>query len=314
MNQSSYQPASAQTRATGWNVLELFAGIGGMALGLERAGMTPVGFVEIDPYCRRVLTKHWPDVPQHDDVRTAREWWASEPRPAVDVVAGGYPCQGESAAGLQRGTDDERWLWPEMARVIHTLRPRWVIGENVAGHRTQGLRFVLRDLATLGYTARAGYLEARQVGANHIRKRIFVLAHAQGLGRGQGGSGGPAGLGAYGGGQPAEVLGHAQRAGRQLRTGAQRVGAGEPEPTHPGAVLADPEREGRRPGSGLGPGGQTPVGTGWWAAEPDVARMAHGVSRGVDRRRALGNAIVPQCAERIGAIITAVDQELSRGR
>jgi DNA (cytosine-5)-methyltransferase 1 len=99
------------------NVLSLFAGIGGIELGLERAGMTTVGQVEINPYCRRVLARHWPEVPRHEDVRTAVEWWQSTERPPVDVVCGGFPCQPFSHAGKQLGTADERWGWPWMADV-----------------------------------------------------------------------------------------------------------------------------------------------------------------------------------------------------
>lgn len=145
--------------------------------------MTVVGQVEIDPFRRAVLSKHWPGVPKHDDVRTAVEWWRSEPRPVVDVVAGGYPCQPESLAGRRLGHDDERWLWPDFARVVHAIRPRYVIGENVMGHRTRGLRFVLRDLERLGYVARAGAISACAVGAPHTRSRLFVLAYAHGARR-----------------------------------------------------------------------------------------------------------------------------------
>ncbi|MEV4134407.1 DNA cytosine methyltransferase [Dactylosporangium sp. NPDC049742] len=165
------------------NVLELFAGIGGLSLGLQRAGMRIVGHVEINPYCRAVLHKHWPEVPSHDDVRTAIAWWRSQPRPRVDVVAGGYPCQGESLLGERRGADDPRWLWPAMADVIADLRPRYVIGENVLGHRTRGLAAVLADLQRLNYTARAGVVRACAMGAPHTRTRLFVLAHAQERGR-----------------------------------------------------------------------------------------------------------------------------------
>ena len=100
------------------NVLSLFAGIGGIELGLERAGMTVVGQVELDPFCRSILEKHWPDVPQHDDVRTAVEWWTNGPRPPVDVICGGFPCQPFSTAGLQRGASDKRHLWPDMLRIV----------------------------------------------------------------------------------------------------------------------------------------------------------------------------------------------------
>lgn len=162
------------------NVLELFAGIGGLSLGLQRAGMRIVGHVEINPFCRAVLHKHWPEVPCHDDARTAAAWWHSTDRPRVDVIAGGYPCQPESLAGKRRGTNDPRWLWPHMADLIDQLRPTYVIGENVLGHRTRGLPTVLHDLGRLRYTARAGIVDACAVGAPHPRRRLFVLAHAPG--------------------------------------------------------------------------------------------------------------------------------------
>ena len=112
------------------NVLSLFAGIGGIELGLERAGMTTVGQVDIDPFCRRLLAQHWPGVPQHDDIRSASEWWASEPRPFVDVVCGGFPCQPFSNAGFQRGLDDERWMWPEMVNACPPLLCEGSISSN----------------------------------------------------------------------------------------------------------------------------------------------------------------------------------------
>lgn len=162
------------------NVLELFAGIGGLGLGLERAGMTVVGQVEIDEFCRRVLAKHWPEVPRHNDVRTCVEWWRSAERPRVDVVAGGFPCQPVSDAGRQLAQADPRWLWPAMAGVIRELEPTWVIGENVPGLRTRGLALVHADLRAAGYRVRSGYLSACEVGAPHPRRRLFILAHAQG--------------------------------------------------------------------------------------------------------------------------------------
>lgn len=128
------------------NVLSLFAGIGGLDLGLERAGMTVVGQVEIDPYRRAVLAKHWPEVPRHDDVETAIAWWRSARRPRVDVVAGGFPCQPVSQAGPRRAQMDERWLWPAMASVVADLRPEWVVWENVPGLLTGGLDIVHRGL------------------------------------------------------------------------------------------------------------------------------------------------------------------------
>jgi DNA (cytosine-5)-methyltransferase 1 len=164
------------------NVLSLFAGIGGLDLGLERAEMTVVGQVEIDPFCRKVLTKHWPEVPRHDDVRTSIDWWQSESRPTVDVVAGGFPCQPFSSAGRRRGTADDRWGWPWMADVVRALRPRHVIVENVPALLDDGEAFgwVLGDLAALGFDADWSVFPACLVGAPHSRERLFVLADAAG--------------------------------------------------------------------------------------------------------------------------------------
>jgi DNA (cytosine-5)-methyltransferase 1 len=293
------------------NVLELFAGIGGLGLGLERAGMTVVGQVEIDPFCRRVLDRHWPEVPKHDDVRTAVGWWLGQLRPPVDVVTGGYPCQPESVAGRRRGTGDERWLWPDMARVIHALRPRYVIGENVMGHRTRGLRFVLRDLERLGYTARAGVVSAGEMGAPHRRQRVFVLAADAGRADGRGR--GPAVAGDDG---PARPVADAERQpgrARRSRDTAQGARGRDPRRGGVGADVADtesPRRRGRRAEGPPGVPGEArpdqrpePAGGGWWATEPDVGRVAHGVPDRVDRLRALGNAVVPQVAEHVGRLL-----------
>lgn len=163
------------------NLLDAFAGIGGLSRGLEQAGMTLVGQIEIDPFCRLVLEKHWPDVPRHDDIRTAVSWWSSIVRPTVDILSGGFPCQPESLAGRRGGEIDSRWLWPYMAALIEEIRPKVVIVENVLGHRTGGLRIVLRDLARLGYWASVGTIRACEVGASHSRARLFTLAYSDGF-------------------------------------------------------------------------------------------------------------------------------------
>lgn len=235
------------------NYLSLFSGIGGLDLGLDRAGMTCVGQVEIDPFCRRVLAKHWPEVPRHDDVHTAVEWWRGEPRPAVHVVAGGYPCQPASEAGMRLGPLDARWLWPAMASVIAALRPAWVVWENVPGLLTRGLDIVHADLARLGYRHRVGWAPACSVGAPHPRRRLFGVAHAAGEG----------------------CWPRRSDAGHGDLAAAARVGAES-------------------------------SGAAWWSVEPGVRRVAYGVPGGVDRRRALGNAVVPQVAEYIGRLIMGV--------
>jgi DNA (cytosine-5)-methyltransferase 1 len=162
------------------NVLSLFAGIGGIELGLERAGMTTVGQVELSEWCRAVLAAHWPDVPQHDDVRSAPEWWASEERPVVDVVCGGFPCQPFSTAGLQLGVFDERWMWPAMADVVRTVRPRYVLVENVSAlvRDSRAWGRVLGDLHELGFDAEWATLRASDFGAPHIRERVYLVAYA----------------------------------------------------------------------------------------------------------------------------------------
>lgn len=161
------------------NVLSLCSGVGGLELGLERAGMTVVGQVEIDPYCQRVLARHWPGVPRHDDVRTTVEWWGD--RPAPDLVAAGFPCQPVARGGYRRVQADDRWLWPAVAHVIRCLRPRWVFLENVAGLLDRGMGDVLGDLAAERYDAEWQVVCASDVGAPHGRGRVVVVAYPEGL-------------------------------------------------------------------------------------------------------------------------------------
>jgi DNA (cytosine-5)-methyltransferase 1 len=165
------------------NVLSLFAGIGGIELGLERAGMKTVGQVEINPWCRAILAKHWPEVPQHDNVLTTPEWWLSRDRPTVHVVAGGFPCQPFSLAGKQLGRDDPRWLWPAMADVIRAVRPLYVLVENVSALVRDSWAWgtVLADLHALGFDAEWATLRASDFGAPHNRERVYLVAYAAGV-------------------------------------------------------------------------------------------------------------------------------------
>lgn len=154
-------------------VLDLFSGIGGFSLGLERSGgFETVAFCEIEPFCRRVLAKHWPGVPIYDDIRTLR----GSP---VDVVCGGFPCQPYSTAsrGLQRGADDDRALWPEMLRVIDESNPAWVVGENVAGFDSLDLERVVSDLEARNYEVSPFEIPACAVGHDHWRPRIWLCAY-----------------------------------------------------------------------------------------------------------------------------------------
>lgn len=159
-------------------VLDLFSGIGGFSLGLERAGFTTVAFCEIEPYCRAVLKKHWPDVPCYDDVRTLTIGRLAADGICVDVICGGFPCQDISVAGKGAGLAGERsGLWSEYSRLIGELRPRYAIVENVAALLGRGMDTVLGDLASLGYDAEWHCIPASAVGAPHRRDRIWIVAY-----------------------------------------------------------------------------------------------------------------------------------------
>jgi DNA (cytosine-5)-methyltransferase 1 len=163
------------------NGLSLFSGIGGLDLGLERAGISTVGQVEIDPWCRRVLARHWPDVPRHDDVRTAAAWWLSEERPHVDLIFGGFPCQDVSDAGDRAGIEGEQsGLWDHFAAVVRRVRPRYVLVENTTGLLARGMGRVIGDLAGCGYDTEWDCVPAAAVGAPHLRARLWVVAYPGG--------------------------------------------------------------------------------------------------------------------------------------
>ena len=160
----------------------LFAGIGGFDLGLERAGMRVRWQVEIDPYCQRVLAKHWPDVTRYGDIRTV-DWSTVEP---VDLLCGGFPCQDISLAGKGAGLTGERsGLWFEYAKAIAALRPRYVLIENVSALRSRGLDQVLGALASFGYDAEWHCIPACAVGCPQTRDRVWVVAYRQSERQGQ---------------------------------------------------------------------------------------------------------------------------------
>ena len=296
-------------------VLDLFSGIGGFSLGLERAGMTTAMFCEIEPFCRRVLAKHWPGVPIHDDVRTMGAELLARHGVAVDLVCGGFPCQDLSVAGKGAGlTGSRSGLWFEYLRVIEETRPRWVVIENVPALRSRGLDVVLGGLAALGYDAEWHCIPASAVGAPHRRDRVWIVAHAQHAGRyaerlfGHGGAEGALGERASGAiGGPSEDVAYADAGQRDrqdegLHTRRDAVDGG-------GEDVAHPEHSGlgRRHARGPVVGTGAVVPSGWWGVEPDVGRVAHGVPSRVDRLRSLGNAVVPQVVEVIGRAIMAAE-------
>lgn len=165
--------------------LSLFSGIGGLDLAAEWAGFKSVGQCEWADYPTKVLEKHWPNVPRWRDIRdlTGADFYERTNRRTVDIISGGFPCQPFSVAGKQRGKEDDRYLWPEMVRVIKELRPTWVVGENVAGIINMALDTVLSDLEAAGYTVRTFVLPACGVNAPHQRYRTAIVAHSNSCGR-----------------------------------------------------------------------------------------------------------------------------------
>ena len=149
----------------------LFAGIGGFDLGLERAGMKCCWQVEKDPFCQKVLAKHWPDVKRYKDIKDVKK------PESVDLVCGGFPCQPFSVAGKRNGANDDRYIRPEMLRIIREIRPRWVIAENVPGIVRMALDTVLSDMEGQGYSCRAVIIPACAVDAPHRRDRVWIIAN-----------------------------------------------------------------------------------------------------------------------------------------
>ena len=254
----------------------LFSGIGGFDLGLERAGMRVRWQVEINSYCQRVLAKHWPHVQRYGDIQSV-DWGTVEP---VDVLCGGFPCQDISLAGKGAGLAGERsGLWFEYAKAIEALTPRYVIIENVAALRSRGLDQVLGALAALGYDAEWHCIPASAVGAPHRRDRVWIMAYA---GRE---------------GQPCRRI-------REWEAETCEVGNSRPPDSSETVADTDSERLAQR--GRLHDTERTCAAIDrcdWWAVEPELGRVAHGIPHRVDRLRGLGNAIVPQIAEMIGAWI-----------
>ena len=160
--------------------LSLFSGIGGLDLAAEMAGITTVGQCEWADYPTMILEKHWKDVPRWRDIRTLTKesFYEKTGLRTVDIVSGGFPCQPFSLAGKRMGKEDDRYLWPEMLRVIRELRPSWVIGENVPGIVNLALDTVLSDLENEGYTSQAFIIPACGVDAPHRRDRVAILSYS----------------------------------------------------------------------------------------------------------------------------------------
>ena len=381
----------------------LFSGIGGLDLGLERAGMEVIWQSEIDPYGCRVLKKHWPEVVNHGNIKEIN--WGDVVRP--DIICGGYPCQPFSTAGKRNGTDDPRHLWPWVREAISELRPKYAILENVRGHVSLGLNVVLGEMASIGYDAEWQIVSAASVGAPHRRDRVIIVAYPNGRRQQECQSESKQTPGLSCGckqctdtiGELADTdsFGHLRRQSQVFTTDrwlnalgligscgtdvantnsisghkqherqvqqSDALGRSENvadtdssdtpnERQRQGVQSEDTSRRDDRSGSGSdtgqvsmgsarqntsdmantdaretsrGLGGvstdtgqvreqrdysrgkESHAGRQWWQVEPDVGRVAHGVSSRVDRLRGLGNAVVPQVAELVGRMVIDYD-------
>jgi len=261
--------------------LDLFSGIGGFAIAAERCGWKTVAFCEREKFCQRVLQKHWPSVPIIDDIHDldGREYRG------VSLITGGFPCQPFSQAGQQRGADDERAIWPEMLRVIREARPRFVVGENVAGIINMALDDVLSSLEAESYSVGAVVVPACAVDAKHRRDRVWILG--------------------------ADTLAKPTIQKDNFRK-SRLVGASEARKEKTGENVGDGCKNVAYTGSeGLqrrercgetrkkeSPGRHSTE-CSKWSIEPDVGRVAHGIPERSHRLRGLGNAIVPHVAEQV---------------
>lgn len=272
----------------------LFAGIGGIDLGLERAGMTCKWQVEKDDYACAILKKHWPEVPRWRDIRYflgGKRWRKCRTAWDVDVIAGGFPCQDISNAGKRADITGARsGLWNEFARIVHLLRPRFVVVENVSAITVRGLGRVLGDLAELGYDAEWDRIPAAAVGAPHLRWRLFVIAHIDrsGLEVGE------------------RVGSHPQ----SEQTTAERGGGEIGDVTN-----SDIQLLGQRWRERFSAYCETQRNLYWRGAESCLRGVddgipppvMDGVANRADRLHCLGNAVVPQIAEWIGRRIMHVE-------
>jgi DNA (cytosine-5)-methyltransferase 1 len=283
-------------------VLDLFSGIGGFSLGLERTGgFSTVAFCEIEPFPRKVLAKHWPEVPCYEDVTKLTGDILRRDRISVDVITGGFPCQDISVAGKQAGIGEgtRSGLWSEIVRLIGELSPRYVIVENVAAllsgpseQRGGWFGSILADLAECGYDAEWENIPAAAVGAPHRRERVWVVAYPKRLAtdqqfradvqRGWAGQAKQAGLGS-GSKYVADATSQRQQGQGELEQPVSATQTSDRQAGILGAIRVARE----------------------WSIEPDVGRVANGVPQRVDRLKGLGNAVVPQIPELIGRAILA---------
>lgn len=270
--------------------LSLFTGIGGLDLAAEWAGFTTVGQCEFADYPTKVLEKHWPDVTRWRDVRTLTKesFYERTGLRTVDVISGGFPRQPFSVAGKQKGKGDDRYLWPEMLRVIRELRPRCVVGENVPGIIKIAAGQVVKDLERAGYHVIVFNFEAAAVGTWHRRSRVFFV-----------------GIADVADAARERIQRHAEICATKP---AERSGQMQSDAESGSEAVYDAMCSGCAGDARWGQLQELADGR-CWATEPDVGRVAHGIPARVDRLKCLGNAVVPQQAY---PIFKALMEELNR--
>ena len=309
------------------NHLDLFSGIGGFSLALEKVGFKTVGFCEVDPYCRLLLQKHWKGVTIHNDIKKLEAKDIKEP---IDILTGGFPCQPYSVAGKQKGTDDNRYLWPDMFRVIKEVKPTFIIAENVRGivNIQDGMVFetVCSDLESEGFEIQPFIIPAAGVGAPHKRERVWIVGYSKHNGslttkirrgnkevdaRTQERQNQAIEPERTGGSCNDETMENSRRTLRQgsefekenanesKQEDADKSKRSSGSPKH---HVADSKRihvQGQQDRSRQ----EQSRREGWWEFDPNVGRVANGIPGRVHRLKGLGNSIVPQIAEEIGKAI-----------
>ena len=312
------------------NHLDLFSGIGGFSLALEKVGFKTIAFCERDEYCRLLLQKHWKGVKIYNDIKKLE---GKDIEEKVDILTGGFPCQPYSVAGKQKGTDDDRYLWPEMFRVIREVKPTFIIAENVRGliNIQDGMVFetVCSDLESEGFEIQPFIIPAAGVGAPHKRERVWIVGYSKHNGSltskiKRGYNKADAGTEERQNktiesertsrSRDNEIM---EDTRRTLRQGSEFRKENEDESREENANqskrssstsehhVADSKGvhvQGQQDRSGQ----EQSWGESWWEFEPNVGRVADGVPGRVHRLKALGNSIVPQIAEEIGRAIWKV--------
>ena len=310
-------------------VLDLFSGIGGFSLGLQNTGgFETVAFCEIEPYCHRVLNKHWKDVPIYNDIKELTYDTLQADGIEPDVITGGFPCQDISVAGKQKGIIGERSsLWSEYARLIEDVRPKWAIIENVPTLRSKGLTLVLQNLSEIGYHAEWHCIPCSSIGGLHRRDRIWIIAYPLGNSNNSRS------------GTPQRRTNGVRKEKDERREGQSQSRSSRSSSTIPNSMCeglegsefssdnSGQDEQGSKSshGSASKPSGTrrepelivsrgqleryTDYAKTQWAIEPNVGRVAYGIPRRVDRLRGLGNAVLPQIPQFLGECILNFEKE-----